>query len=162
MILENSFTKWYFEGEDHLERHLQMPLFFTFEGTDCKALLDGLVINHDSKKIIPFDLKTTSKGVFNFYDSYIHYGYYRQAAFYTTAVKEYLAVRSNYDDKISDYSLEPFRFIVADSKQGSKSPALIYVTTPNDIKVGLYGGEVKGGGYKKRIKGIHQLIDDYK
>ena len=36
---------------------------FTCQEIECKALLDGIKIDHKAKTIQPFDLKTIGKGV---------------------------------------------------------------------------------------------------
>lgn len=160
LIKENPYTLWYFLGDEpHIERLLQLDIYFEIKGVECKALLDGVVIDHKNKTIQPFDLKTTSKGVFSFENSFVSYGYFRQAAMYTEALHSYIKDRSLYDPDIEQYTLLPFKFIVVDSRQNSTSPALIYNTTNNDITVGLYGGKLKHSD--TTVKGVYQLIDDY-
>lgn len=57
---------------------------------DCKALLDGIVLDQDNRKIIPFDLKTIGKNIHQFSRDYIKYGYHIQAGHYVNAVKALL------------------------------------------------------------------------
>lgn len=157
LIQENPYTLWYFKGEEpQIERLLQLPIYFDINGVDCKALLDGVVIDHEKKIIKPFDLKTSSKGVFNFENSFVNYGYYRQAAMYRIALEHYIKLAYN---NLDTYKVENFRFIVVDSKAGATSPALIYNTSLNDLHVGLYGGKIKNSNTK--VKGIYQLLEDY-
>ena len=61
-------------------------------------------------------------------------------------------------DRIKDYKLDNFRFIVAET--ACYTPPLVYKCTPNDIVVGLHGGYVHGG--HKYIKGVNDLISDLK
>lgn len=55
---------------------------------ECKSLLDRLIIDNNNKKITLVDLKTTNK-IYNFEESMIEYGYYRQMAFYWKALEWY-------------------------------------------------------------------------
>ena len=86
LILSNDFCRRYFvnENTDRYELLHQIPIYFEIEldgkKEEAKALLDGIRIDHTEKTIQPFDLKTTGKSVWDFEGSFIHFGYYRQAA----------------------------------------------------------------------------------
>ena len=56
----------------------------------CKSLLDGLTLDFKNKKAIIYDLKTTQK-LWHFEDSIDQYDYLRQLAYYSMAVRWYLA-----------------------------------------------------------------------
>lgn len=152
-ILANTFTHKYFvNNEENIELIHQLPIYFNYKGYECKALLDGVYINHKEKYIQPFDLKTIGKNVYDFPISFLQFGYYRQAAFYTEAFKQYQ--KENLD---GDYEVKPFIFIVVESKLGSSFPAIIFETTKHDIHGGIYGG-YRGNKY---YKGIDELLDAY-
>lgn len=70
----------------HIELIHQQPIYFTYRNTQCKALLDGIQIDHKNKIIQLFDLKTTHKPVYDFPEAFVQWGYYRQAAFYREAL----------------------------------------------------------------------------
>lgn len=55
----------------------------------CKSLLDSVTFDHDNKKVILMDLKTTSH-LHNFADAVNMYDYTRQLYFYTKALKWYI------------------------------------------------------------------------
>ena len=55
----------------------------------CKSLLDSVSFDHDNKKVILMDLKTTSH-LHNFADAVNTYDYTRQLYFYTKALKWYI------------------------------------------------------------------------
>ena len=176
VIKENEYIKKYFipqEGEGNIERLLQLPIYFEWpllvqdnaladvEETEieCKALLDGVYIDHDNKTIQPFDLKSTGKKVTDFPTSFTQFGYFRQAAFYLVALQHYLKIRNTYDLRnIADYEILPFKFIVVESKPGY-SPALIFECSQHDLQCGWDGGHNKVT--KEYHKGIIELLQDY-
>jgi hypothetical protein len=57
---------------------------------NCKSLIDRLVINLSTRVVKLIDLKTTSKSLSLFKNSFEDYHYYRQLAFYQVAVTEFL------------------------------------------------------------------------
>jgi len=155
-LIANTFTYQYFKNDyDHVELIHQLPIYFEYMGYDCKALMDGVRINHETKEIEPFDLKTIGKNVYEFPTSFVQFGYYRQAAFYTIALRKWIEENR---PELLDYAWLPFSFIVVDSKLSSSYPALIFETTPEDIQAGLTGGY----RYGKHYKGVNQLIEAFK
>lgn len=62
----------------------------------CKSLLDGLILNFNSRTAIIYDLKTTAK-LWHFEESMNMYDYCRQLAYYTKAVQWYLKNECNED-----------------------------------------------------------------
>jgi hypothetical protein len=64
LIMVSPYAYSYFiRGPIHEELMLQVPIYFTLNGQEFKALLDGIKINHRDKTIEPFDLKTIGKSV---------------------------------------------------------------------------------------------------
>jgi len=159
-ILANSFTHKYFVNNDpNIELIHQLPIYFNYKNHECKALLDGVYINHREKYIQPFDLKTIGKSIYDFPTSFVQFGYYRQAAFYTEALANY-RIKDRKEQGLSDisgYLIKDFIFIVVESKLGSSYPAIIYKTSDSDIDAGLYGG-YKG---EKYYKGVDKLLEAY-
>lgn len=66
----------------------ELEIYFTFDGIECKSMLDRLIIDHENKEIKLVDLKTTSN-MFNFSESFDKFDYGRQLAFYWTALMYY-------------------------------------------------------------------------
>lgn len=160
LIKSNKFLSDYFrtaeETDGLVETHYQVPILFNILDTDCKALLDLVVIDHEGKTISPIDLKTTGRSVLDFSGSFLLYGYYRQAAFYTYALQ---SENSPYKELLEQgYKIEPFRFIVVETKKSSSMPALLYEVTPEVLELGRSGGIVKN----KKYKGYLELLEDYK
>ena len=153
---ENEFTLPFFvDSTPGIELLHQKDIYFKFEETECKALLDGLKIDHNNKTIQVFDLKTTGKSIHDFPISFIQFGYFRQASFYIAAVVSWVTETR---PELIDYVFLPFKFIVVDSKPNSSYPAIIYECTEKDLQCGLFGGYVD----KKHIPGIVELLEDYK
>lgn len=135
-----------------------MPIMFDYvldsDSFECKALLDGVLINHNDRTIQPFDLKTTGKSVWEFSSSFLHFGYYRQCALYEYALKSKTSPVHQLLEE--GYEILDYTFIVVE--KDSNNPALIYVTSPSDRFCGLYGGKVGS----KYYEGIESLLRAYK
>jgi len=157
LILNSPFTKPYFQSNNlAVELLHQVPIYFEYSEIEFKSLLDGILINHDDKTILPFDLKTTGKSVFSFRESFLMWGYYRQCALYWKAL---FAESSPVYHLIEDgYKILDFEFIVVEKKLFNPNPPLIYRTTALDRRMGFTGGYSDGQYYK----GIDELIDTYK
>jgi len=151
----NPNTRQYFVNTQDTLMH-QVAIYFSYRDLDCKALLDGLLINHNEKFIQPFDLKTIGKTVYDFPESFVK-GYYRQAAFYTIALN---TPQSPVYKLIHEegYELRNFIFIVVETGPYAKyHPAVIYQTSEKDFEVGVHGGKYNG----KIVHGINHLLDEY-
>ncbi len=138
------FTKHYFITEDNCEIKHQVPLLFD----KYKALLDGILINHNLKTIEPYDLKTSEDSALGFPDKFFKFRYDLQAAIYTEAVKVYK------DTYYPDYELLDFKFVVGSFNYPNKP--LVY-NAKNILDIGKNGGEYKG----KYYKGYLQLTQEY-
>jgi hypothetical protein len=156
LLLSNPPTIGYFQLSEYGDELMhQVDIYFDFKGVECKALLDGIRINHIDKTIQPFDLKTTGKSVLDFPDSFLSFGYYRQCAFYEQAL---LSGQSPIKHLLEEgYKLLDFVFIVAETNVKSTRSAIIFVTSPNDRLAGLKGGKIGTRTYP----GIEGLLDDY-
>jgi hypothetical protein len=75
-------NKYLFEVPEGYEVYHELEIYFEYLGQQCKNRLDRVLVNHDTKHIILVDLKTTSKRVFYFRESWEFFHYYRQPAFY--------------------------------------------------------------------------------
>ncbi len=160
LLEANVFTRYYFtsseESDGMLDRYYQVPIYFWYMGHECKALLDCVLVNHETREITLVDLKTTGKSVFDFEQAFTMYGYYRQAAMYYTAV---MSEESPFKSLIdAGYTITDFKFIVVEVKTSSFNPAIIYSVDKASIQLGLIGFTDKNG---KRFKGINELINAY-
>lgn len=156
-LISNSFTSKYFRYNVYWEGYHQVPIYFSsYEGVQCKALLDMVIIDHINKKIIPVDIKTSSR---EFTIGLHNYEYYLQAAHYTEALNK-LQVGEGHSPVLTQlpagYTIDNFRFIVASSKD--YKPATIFLMTDKDLHYSEHGGTIR----KKNIKGRKQRIEDFK
>ena len=164
MLKHSPATKFYMK--DCVEHPLmdvydQLYIEFEYEGMKCKGTLDRVIVDHNSKRIIPTDLKTTGKSVLDFKDSFMQFGYFRQAAFYTEAMRQWHkrspSPENSPKNDISTYTVEPFKFIVAE--MSCRHTPVVYGCTVNDINKATHGGTLKLGG---RIKGFAELLKEVK
>lgn len=125
-ITENEYTKKYFDAEKY-EILNQVPIYFDIDGTKCKALLDRVCINHTDKTIQIIDFKTIGDYTTNFHRQFKKFRYDCQAAWYSTAIENY----------ISDYTILPFIFIVESTLQ--QGVPLIYTLDKSLLDIGKYG-----------------------
>jgi len=166
LILSNEYiTKYFIPTSIHEEVMHQLPIYFTYNlydtearfvnGIECKGLLDGILINHKTKVIQPFDLKTIGKSIYDFRESFTNYGYFRQASFYTYALQSSESPIKTLLDE--GYSLANFIFIVVETNPKSVMPALEFRTTDLDLHCGINGGKIGN----RKYKGIDELIRAY-
>ena len=163
-IRTNSATSKYFEkSSSSIEILDQFSIYFTYEGIECKALLDRIIIDHKNMTIQPIDFKTMGDQTLYFPKSLRQRRYDIQAAFYTEALKS----------KYSAYEILPFKFIV-ESTTNPGNP-LVFTCNQELLEIGKSGRNAYNlcdkayvsdeyTVYMKfdKIKGFHQLIEDYK
>ena len=158
MLLNNEFTKKYLvdlPSNPLIDDINQLSITWKYKDFECKSILDKVLVDHNEKRIIPIDIKTTSKGISNFIQSYIRYGYFRQCSFYNDAIRYWLFHISEIKDPEA-WTIEPFRFIVVDSNL-NEFP-LVYVCSEKDLYIGKHGGYLPKGINK--LKGFDELVDE--
>jgi hypothetical protein len=132
-------SKLLFESNEleNIEYFNELEIYWEHDGIPLKSKLDRVIVDHRSKTIKIIDLKTTNKKCYwkapkvpvllamdntYFYDSYLKYRYYRQQAFYNSAVmsiKDYKSYKieniiipietsGNYDCCILSFSSDGF------------------------------------------------------
>lgn len=114
-------------------------------GQKVKILGDLVLINHQTKIIYPYDLKTT-RAMSEFAAGYKSYKYYRQGSLYSQVLKQ------NY----KGYKIMPFTFIVV-ATQTDEKPELFEMSTI-DLNVAMTGVVYGMSGYA--IAGIEKLLED--
>lgn len=154
----NINTAQYFDGryeEDvHVDIHFQLPIYFDMDGTECKALLDMVVVILDSDGIVlsiqPFDIKTVADYTINFPKNLKRFRYDIQAAWYLEALTKSYRECFSYEHYSEDFHFLPFTFIVESTiKPGTP---LLFVATDDLIKIGRYG---------RKPVFVNQVIDDF-
>ena len=153
-LKKDEFTKNIFSGNDDMEYITHYPIEFTYKLDDtrsiaCKAEVDMMLIDHESRIIQPMDLKTTYDNE-SFDYMYMKNAYYLQNAFYVKAVREW----ANEND-MKNYKVLPMKFVVGDTSSNNRRP-LVYTTSDKDIEAGMNGFTLRGVYYR----GVSTLIDD--
>lgn len=88
-----------------VESHNEFHINWECKGVKCKSLLDRCIFDYANQKIILIDLKTTSD-VWNFKHSVEEFDYYRQIAYYLSAITWYMYQDQGID--ISNYDFEAY------------------------------------------------------
>ena len=115
-VLKNSTaTQGYFAQDDELyplRRYYQLKFAAKFENVGYRCMADLIIVDYEDKKIIPCDLKTSSKTEWHFMDSFEQWNYMIQARLYWRIIKANLLN----DPYFKDFTLENYRFIVVNRK----------------------------------------------
>lgn len=136
----------------NLEKYSQIKLKGTYNGQECKGMLDMVFINHSKKMIVPFDLKTGyAKHTDFLVKCYLGWYYYLQAALYSRLLKQEI----DKHPELKDYKVLPFQFMYCG--RSDFQPLLYKVTTQQDEEA-LTGFTQDGINYP----GLDWLIDLYK
>lgn len=113
-FITHKHTAFIFSEEDEdVDTIYQLPMYFNFEGVECKILPDIIRIKHSTRKIMPIDGKTIGKGILKFCNDFTIRRYDIQGAFYDYGIRQNLGIISNLIRKdIRDYEISNFAFIV--------------------------------------------------
>lgn len=152
----HKYTKWYFESDNpfnpDIERFYQLKFKGEYEGIHLRCMADLIIVDHNRKRIIPCDLKTSSKKEWNFFKSFIDWNYWIQAQLYWYLIRQVL----DKDPIYKDYALEDYRFIVI-SKFTQKPLVWTYCDT-KCITDCFYGN---GNYYCRNWRGIVKDLHYY-
>lgn len=163
----NPKTKKYFDrdlqdSQENMDFYYQLPMYFTYEGVECKALMDLVVVYKDLQgeiiRIEPIDLKTMSGSTLSFNSKIRQHRYDIQAAWYT------LALSKHFDFPME--KIDAFKFVV-ESTTGVGTP-LVFQITPETLHHGIYGSPdttVASNNERELFytgkKGYFQLMKEY-
>jgi len=151
-LMQDEFTSTILKGERQDKMWMpKLQIEFGMFGVVCKAELDAIEIDHSNQTITPYDLKCTYDNE-EFPYAYIKNRYYLQQAFYTQALFIWKG-----ENELADYTIQPFKFIVADTSANKRRP-LVYSLTEDDLEMGTVGFELRG--YKYR--GVVELVQEIK
>jgi len=168
----NFRTAKYFNREEqaeieNIDFYYQLPMYFTYRGIECKALMDLVIVFKDSSgnivKIQPIDLKTMNGNTLQFISKIRMHRYDIQASWYSYALCEYFDIPVTNRDEI----LQPFQFIV-ESTTNIGTP-LVFELTHSSLYHGANGspaGTFKASDSDRTLfypaqKGWKQLITEY-
>lgn len=108
-LQQSEYTKWYFSKEnDGIERAYQLKFKCSFNNIKYRCMADLIVVNHNTKQVIPCDLKTTGKPENMFWDSFHKWYYFYQAKLYWNIIRNIM----DNDDYFKNFELLPYKFIV--------------------------------------------------
>lgn len=151
----------------YMERLTQVPLLAPYNKNPnvfYKGLLDLIIIDHNSKTIYPWDVKSTSSEVLSFPYQFLKFRYDLQASLYTYLLNTIIESVNDENNVIDyggltfnpkGYKVENFGFIVISSK--NVNYPVVYKCTDEDLDRGLYGGTSKKG---ISYKGVFTLTDE--
>jgi len=125
---------------------------FEYNGVQIKGELDRVIVDHDTKEIIPIDFKTTSKPITQFISEFWYYRYDFQAATYTIGLVNDIRIAALIK---KGYSLELFLYIVVETNL-INNPRVFEVSS-NVFNIGVSGGIVKN----KQYEGLNDAIERY-
>jgi len=157
----NPATSKYFNRvtPKNMDMYLQLPIYWTYKGVNCKSLLDIVLVfkneQGDIVKIVPIDLKTYFGRTTEFLNAVRTRRYDIQAASYTLAVAKHFNVPPSIVDN--------FLFVV-ESTTDIGHP-MVFTVSSELFDVGLNGlPEVwyEGRLLRQQILGYDQLISLYK
>lgn len=110
-LKESPATSWYFAEDnpfDGIIREYQLKYRDTFEGVTYRGMLDLVITDTVNKIVYPCDLKTSGHSEWEFYNSFIQWGYSVQARLYYRLLRQAM----DEDEYFRDFKLANYRFIV--------------------------------------------------
>ena len=119
--------------ESDIEKLYQLKFKSTHNGVDYRGMLDLTIVNHLDKIIYPYDLKTTGHPEYQFYESFLKWGYQCQARLYTRLIED--AIKD--DPYFKDFTVETFKFIVVNKE--TLTPLVWAFTDSKTLGTLLYG-----------------------
>jgi hypothetical protein len=82
-FMNHPHTAHLFQEREGIDIVYQFPIYWVYEGVQCKGLIDMLIIDHNRKMLLPIDIKTIGDYVMNFYKAVETRRYDIQACYYT-------------------------------------------------------------------------------
>lgn len=136
-----------FKDGDDIDIVYQFPVFFTINGVECKGLIDKIIINHTTKKIMPCDIKTMGDYITNFRRKVKSLRYDIQGSFYSYGVSQNLTQLATLINKhLIGYTISNFAFIAESTiKQGCP---LVFVLTKKLLEQGKIGDSTAEGSLR--------------
>ena len=121
-----------FDGD--IEKFYQLKFKGEWNGIQLRCMVDKIDVNHKTKQIRPIDLKTSFKPEWDFFKSFIQWGYWIQAQLYWYIIRQNLDKHPLY----KDYKLLDYQFIVV-SNNTRKPLVWEYLDTKSDVDYLYYG-----------------------
>lgn len=158
ILRTDPMTAFYFEQDNpfnkDIERFYQLKFKGEYEGIKLRCMADLIIVNHQTKEIIPCDLKTSFKPEYRFYKSFLEWRYYHQANLYTEIIKQNI----EYHPLYKDYKILPYRFIII--SRNTKTPLVWEDVNSKSITPIKYGkdGRYEYSNWRTVIKDLHYYL----
>jgi hypothetical protein len=117
---------------------------FEYNGVPIKGELDRVIVDHDTKEIIPIDFKTTGKTVNSFISDFWYYRYDFQAATYALGLRQNEIVADLVENK--GYQIKDFLYIVVETNLVNNP--MVFKVPHTVYNIGFSGGIVKNKEYE--------------
>lgn len=118
----------------------QFPIYFTYDGVQCKGLIDHIFIDHNPRKIFILDEKTIGNYITRFNRQMERLRYDIQGSFYSYGMKQtqnIKALEQLIGKTLSNYTFVNFAFIVESTKR--PGTPLIFPMSDKMIEQGQIG-----------------------
>jgi hypothetical protein len=115
-LKESDATKRYFSEStpfDNIEKLYQLKFKGENNGVNYRCMMDLVIVNHDTKKIIPIDLKTSGHAEYSFHESFKQWGYSIQSRLYFRLLQQNIKK----DEYFKNFTINPYLFIVINRKE---------------------------------------------
>lgn len=145
-------TSWIYtlQSNERYKVYKEMPVFFHHEGIDLKMMADGIIVDHQSRTVTPYDTKVGWNSN-NFSKQYLDNWYYLQAIIYHTGI----ANGWMHEKGIEGYKLSPMQFVSVHSLCWYKP--LIYRVTEKQLEDGRNGFTTKWG---RNYPGMNEIVQN--
>ena len=152
-------TAKYFYEDQNVDMITQMPIYFTYRGMACKALLDMVLVDHAARTIQVIDVKTIGESTKAFPRNAKKFRYDIQAAWYTLAISSIKSFQANslLSINLENYTILPFKFMVESTSYPGSLP-LMYTVTTADLSMGRYGGSTINRITSARTKTTRETV----
>ncbi len=129
----------------------EQPILFRYKDMEMRALIDRIIVNHETKTVEVMDIKTTwdGDGVSYTYTSKL---WYIQAAVYDMSIKHFVV-----DNGLEGYTIEPIRWLIADTTGFNRSVS--YKTSVMDLERAYNGFKTRTGRkYTGTIEALEEIM----
>ena len=110
-----------------------------------------IIVDHKNKLIIPCDLKTSFKPEYDFYKSFIEWGYWIQSQLYSEIIRQNIIK----DDYFKDFKIADYRFIVVCNK--TRNPK-VWEFKHTKSETDLILGNVKLPNWRNIVKNLDYYL----
>jgi len=134
-LINNPTTSELFKDKPNCDIYFQKPIYFTYRGIRCKAMLDRIEFNHKNRTIQYDEIKTMYDKTSNFNFPLKQFRYDIQIGWYGIPVVENII--NSHTGRYKNYELLPPRFIV-ESTTSVGTPRL-FTCTEEILHMSKYG-----------------------